>query len=570
MIATAAPAKPVILPAVTTYAKRVVAGEIVAGLPVRQACERHLRDLQTAHLRGLWFDDEAAQLVVDFVQNVRHSKGEWAGRNLELADWQLFIVGSVFGWKRADGTRRFREVYNELARKNGKTTLLAAVGLYLTIADDEPGAEVYAVATKEDQARIMWSEAVRMAKQTPALMKRLVILESQNNASISWTARNSKFVPLARSSDTQSGLNPHGALVDELHEHKSRNMVDILETALGSRRQPLIWYITTAGWDQSSIWWEKRSYALMVAEGAIEDDSVFVYIATLDKGDDFRDERVWLKANPNLGISKKADKLREDAAKADAQTSRQNAFLRYEMNVPTEQAERWIDLAQWDACDAEPDIRPGRRCFVGLDLASVIDLSAAVALFPSDDGSFDVLPKFWRPDETLLEAEKRDRVPYSLWADEGYLDLVEGSMMDPGDIAERLLAWLSPYQVEEIAYDTWNAAGAAARLEQFGATIVPMTQGPQTYSEPCHTLEGLLLAGRLRHGGNPILRWMAAQVMVMRSANDAMRPFKPEGSGIRDDGITALLMALKRALVHQQVDTTSVYETRGVLRLGAP
>ena len=318
----AAPAEASVLAAVTDYAESVVSGEIVAGKPVRLACERHLRDLETAHERGLYFDDGAAQLAVDFIQNCKHSKGEWAGQNLILADWQLFIVGSVFGWKRLDGTRRFREVYNEVARKNGKSTFVAAIGLYLTCADDEPGAEVYSFATKEDQAKIVWSEANRMAKQTPALMRRLVIHDSQNNASISWTARNSFFKPLARGSDTESGLNPHGAIGDELHEFKTRNMVDIIDSAVGARRQPLIWYITTAGWDQSSIWWEKRSYALMVVEQAVEDDSVFVYIATLDEDDDWRDETVWIKANPNLGISVKLEGLREDAAKADAQPSR--------------------------------------------------------------------------------------------------------------------------------------------------------------------------------------------------------------------------------------------------------
>lgn len=564
----AAPARPTVLAAVTDYAERVVSGEIVAGKPVRLACERHLRDLENAHERGLFFDEDAAQRAVDFIQHCKHSKGEWAGKNLELADWQLFIVGSVFGWKRTDGTRRFREVYNEVARKNGKSTFVASVGLYLTCADEEPGAEVYSFATKEDQARIVWSEASRMAKQTPALMRRLVILDSQNNASIAWSARNSFFKPLARSSDTESGLNPHGAIGDELHEFKTRNMVDIIETAVGARRQPLIWYITTAGWDQSSIWWEKRSYALMVVEGAVEDDSVFVYIATLDEDDDWRDEAVWPKANPNLGISKKVDKLREDAAKADAQPSRLNSFLRYEMNVPTEQAERWIDMTQWDACGDEPQVLPGARGFAGLDLASTIDLSAAAAVFPRPDGWYDVLCRFWRPQDTVIEAEKRDKVPYRLWAEQGYLQLVEGSMMDPNDIADDFLDWLSPYNIVDYAFDSWNARGAGARMLNAGANAMAVTQGFQTYAEPCNVLDGVLLSGKVRHGNNPILRWMAGQVMVMAGPNDARRPFKPKGSSIRDDGITAMLMAISRALVHQHVETTSVYESRGLLTVG--
>ncbi len=558
-----APAEAGVLAQITSYAEQVLAGDIVAGKPVRLACERHVRDLEDAHERGFRFDEAAAQHVIDFIQHLRHSKGEWAGQYFKLEPWQVFIVGSVFGWLRADGTRRFREVYTEIARKNGKTQLLAAIGLYLAFADGEPGAEVYAAATKREQAHLLWGEARRMVRQTPALASRLTVSDSRSN--MSWAELNAKFEPLSRDAKSLDGLNPHGALIDELHAHPNREMVDVLETAQGARRQPLTWYITTAGHDQSSIWWEKRSYALMVLDEAVEDDSVFVYIATLDEGDDWRDESVWVKANPNLGVSIKVEKLREEAAKAEAQPARQNAFLRLRMNTPTEQAERWIEMSQWDACSGEPVAQPGDRGFAALDLASTIDLSAGVAVFPRSDGSYDVLCRFWRPEDTILEAEKRDRVPYRLWADQGYLQLVEGSMMDPNEIADDWLDWLAPYDIVEYPFDTWNARGAGARMLSRGAHAVAMAQGYQTYSEPCNLLEGLLSAGKLRHGGHPILRWMAGQVMIKHGPNESKRPWKPDGSGIRDDGITALLMALARAMVHQEASTASVYEERGVL-----
>lgn len=554
MVATA-PSQTAILQRITAYAEDVLSDRIVAGRLVKLACERHIRDMLTGYERGLEFDEDSAAHGIAFIENLRHSKGEWAGQYLRLSDWQVFIVGSVFGWRRADGSRRFREVYTELARKNGKTTLLAGVGLYLMIGDGEPGAEVYAAATKRDQAKLCWTEARRMVSQTPALAKRVVVSESRSN--LAWPALNAKFEPLGRDSDTSSGLNPNGAIVDELHEHPNRGMCDILETAVGSRRQPLIWYITTAGSNQESIWWEKRDYACRVVDGSVDDDRLFVYVATLDAGDDWRDEAVWPKANPNLGVSVKLDTLREECRKAEAIPAQQNSFRRLRLNQPTEQAERWIDMATWDTCDAEPEIAEGDRVFVGLDMSSKVDMTAAVALKMQPDGFVDVLCRFWRPEETTDEAEKRDRVPYRLWAEQGYVQLLPGTMIDPAAVAEDVLTWAGDYEVVEIPYDTWNAASAAAKLEHAGATCVGMSQGYTTYSEPCHTLEGLLASGKLRHGGNPVLRWMAGQMMVKHGPNDAVRPWKPHGSGLRNDGVVALLMALNRALVHQQQDTST-------------
>lgn len=555
MVATA-PAATGVLAVMNDYARGVVEGSIVAGRLVKLACERHLRDLDLGGARGIWFDEAEAERVVLFFAQLRHSKGEWGpkggqpGQRFRLEPWQQFIVGSVFGWKRADGTRRFRGVHDEEARKNGKTTRLAGVGLYLMTADDEPGSEVVSAATKRDQAKLLWEEAMRMVRATPALARNIVISESR--WTMAYPALDAKFIPLGRDADTYDGLNPHGALIDELHAHPNRDMVDVLATAIGSRRQPLIWYITTAGYDQSGIWFEKRSYAIRVLEGVVEDDSLFVYIATLDEDDDWRDESVWIKANPNLGVSVKLDALREDCQKAIESPEAQPAFLTKRLNVPTNAARRWIDvLTEWDPCNAEPEVMAGDRCYIGIDMASTIDLSSAIALFPRDDLSYDVLCRFWRPEETVEEAEKRDHVPYRLWAEQGYLTLTDGTMMDPADIAEDILAWSRPWDVQEFPFDRYNAASVGARIEADGGTPVALAQGLVTYSEPCHQLKGLLKARKLRHGGHPVLRWMAGQVMVKTGANDSIRPYKPDGSGIHDDGITALLMALARALMHQ-------------------
>jgi phage terminase large subunit-like protein len=547
-----------VLQAMTDYAERVLAGEIVAGRLVHLACERHLRDVDLGEHRGLWFDEDEAQIVVEFFAGLRHSKGRWGpqknqpGQPFILEPWQIFVVCSIFGWKRADGTRRFRRAHIELARKNGKTTLAAGIGLYMLTMDDEPGAEVYSAATKRDQAKLCWTEARNMVRATPSLARRILISDSRSN--MAYAAANAKFEPMGRDADTADGPNPHCGIIDELHAHPNRDMVDVLETGVGARQQPLILIITTAGYNQAGIWFEKRSYAIRVVEQVVEDDELFVFIATLDEDDDWRDESVWPKANPNLDVSVYRDTLRAACREAIESPEKQPALLTKQLNVPTNAARRWIDvITEWDPCDAEPEIKPGDGCFVGIDIASTIDMSAALALFPRDSGLYDVACRFWRPAESVEEAERRDRVPYRLWAQQGYLTLVDGTMMDPAEIAEDILDWTSRWQVHEFPFDRYNAASVGAKIEAAGGLPVPMSQGAVTYSEPCHLLKGLLVAKRLRHGGHPILRWMAGQVMVKAAANDALRPWKPEGSGIRDDGITALLMALARALVHQGV-----------------
>jgi phage terminase large subunit-like protein len=551
VVATVA-AKTKVLQRVTDYAERVVSGEIVAGQLVKHACQRHLDDWNLRSAKGIDFDDKAAHDAIRFIELLKHSKGEWAGRNLVLSDWQVFIVGSVFGWYRDDGTRRFREAYTEVARKNGKTTLLAAIGLYLAFADGEPGAEVYSAATKRDQAKLCWSEARAMAGKNATLSRVLTFTDSKSNMARLDTLQ--KFEPLGRDADTADGLNPHAAIIDELHAHPNRGMVDVLRTAVGARRNPLLWSITTAGAEQTSIWWEMREYAISVLDGTNVDDGTFVYIATMDKGDDWRDETLYQKGNPNLGVSVKLDALIAERDRANQIPAQQNAFRRLRLNEPTEQSERWIDMAQWDECADAPTIAPGDALFVGLDLSSKIDLSGAVALRYADDGYVDVLCRFWRPEDSIHEAEKRDGVPYRMWAEQGYIELMPGTMIDPAMVAADLIDWLAEYEIREIPFDTWNAASAAARLEVEGATIIGLAQGYATYSEPCHVMEGLLAAGLLRHGGNPVLRWMAGQMVVKHGPNDAIRPWKPHGSGLRNDGIVAMLMALNRALIYQQQD----------------
>jgi phage terminase large subunit-like protein len=279
--------------------------------------------------------------AIEFFGFLRHSKGEWAGQTFALAPWQAFLVGSLFGWKRSDGLRRFRTAYCAVPRKNGKSTLSAGIGLYLLVADGEHGAEIYSAATSRDQARIVFDEAKRMVASSPALKRRVGSLI--NNLHVVATA--SRFMPLSSDSSTMDGLNVHGAIIDELHAHRTRNVVDVLETATGARRQPLLFEITTAGYDRHSICFEHQDYSIKVLEGTVLDDSWFAFVAAADEGDDWTDRKVWRKANPNFGLSVKEDDLARKAEKAVALPGAQNAFRRMHLNEWTEQAERWIDMA---------------------------------------------------------------------------------------------------------------------------------------------------------------------------------------------------------------------------------
>jgi phage terminase large subunit-like protein len=390
------------------YARTVTEGRVVTNSLTRLACERHLEDLTSGAARGLRFDPAAARHAIDFFGFLRHSKGEWAGQTFALAPWQAFVVGCLFGWQRSDGLRRFRTAYCAVPRKNGKSTLSAGIGLYLLIADGEQGAEIYSAATSRDQARIVFDEAKRMVGSSPALKRRVGILH--NNLHVAATA--SRFMPLSSDASTMDGLNVHGAIIDELHAHRTRHVVDVLETATGARRQPLLFEITTAGYDRHSICFEHHDYSIKVLEGTVPDDSWFGFIAGADDNDEWTDPAVWRKANPSFGLSVKEDDLARKAEKAIALPGAQNAFRRMHLNEWTEQAERWIDMAAWDACDAPVAIDQlrGRPCFGGLDLSTTTDVSALAWVFPPDDDDlWRVLSRYFVSAENLRRRAERDR-----------------------------------------------------------------------------------------------------------------------------------------------------------------
>jgi phage terminase large subunit-like protein len=562
---------------VEAYALAVVAGTIVAGRLVRLACERHLKDLATAHARGLRWDWGAASHAIEFFGFLKHSKGEWAGKTLELAPWQVFIVGVLFGWKRLDGTRRFRMAYDEIARKNGKSTMAAGIALYLAFFSGEMGADCYTAATKRDQARIVHGEAVRMVKASPELRARIKIC--RDNLSNQQT--NSKYEPLGKDADTIDGLNPSGVIIDELHAHKNRDMLDVLETGTGSRREPLIFVITTAGVaGQPSVCSEMHDYAEKVLVGQIEDDSFFAFIAAIDEGDDWTDEACWPKANPNLGISCKLDDLRRKALKAKEMPSALASFLQKHLNRWVQSLEVWLPDDVWmSAPNAKPvseEALAGENCFCGLDLANTLDLCALARLFPrgaaekvepqvADDTApavyvsdrYELLMHFWIPESKAEEREKSHRANFRSWIQQGLVIVTDGDVTDFDVVRADIARLATQCRVVKLAFDPFNARQLSVQLGQDGIDCAEFTQSIRNYNEPMMLLEKLAREGRITHGANPLMRWMVGNVVAIRNGLGQTMPSRKKSKD-KIDGVAALLMALSAAIAQPASATPSV------------
>lgn len=552
--------------AVAQYVSHVLSGELAACRWVKLAIKRHQRDLETGESRGLYFDEAAAQRAIKFFNFLKHSKGEWAGQQIRLEGWQAFIIWVLFGWKnKADDSRRFRVAYQEVARKNGKSTLASGVGLYLFDADNEPGAEVYSAATKRDQARITHAEATRMVKASPFLRKRIAVY--RDNLHVVDTA--SKFEPLGRDADSLDGLNIHGAIVDELHAHKTRDVWDVLETATSARRQPLMYTITTAGFNRQTICYELHDYTRKVLDQVIADDSFFGIIFSLDEGDDWEDESNWVKANPNLNMSVKLADLQRKAAKAKQIPSALNAFLRLHMNQWTQSETKWLDPDTWRACGDSVDVDGlrGRTCYGGLDLSSTIDISALVLIFPpqKQGDKFQLLCRFWVPEESILERSKTDRVPYEAWLREGYIQATPGNVIDYQYILAEVVELAERYDLNEIAFDRWGATKIVQDIQELGLQVVPFGQGYASMSGPMKELERLIVASELAHGNNPVLNWMADNLVARQDPAGNIKPDK-ESSLEKIDGMVATIMGLDRA-IRNEGDKSSVYNDRGLVVL---
>lgn len=560
------------------YAERVLTGEIVAGELVRLACQRFLNDLEHGPERGVYFSEDRAQHILDFYNFVPHVKGALAGKPIELMAWDIFILINLFGFVIPlidemtgeqmlddDGdsimVRRFRTAYNEVARKNAKSTLSSGIGLYMTGADGEGGAEVYSAATTRDQARIVFDDAKNMIKKAPRSLGRLF---GHVKLNIHQERTASKFEPLSSDANNLDGLNIHCGIVDELHAHRTRDVWDVLETATGARLQSLLFAITTAGSNKEGICFEQRDYAIKVLRGVVDDDTYFAVIYTLDEDDDPFDEKNWPKANPGLGICKRWDDMRRLAKKAKEQVAARPNFFTKHLNIWVTAESAWMDMDRWDKCG---DIAPDEELvkwplWVGIDLANKIDICAAVKTWLAPNGHTHTKSKFWIPEGRLETAPKHISELYRKWADAGYLDLTDGDVIDHGYIKAEVEAWVKGESLKEIAFDPWSATQFSLALAEEGLPLVEVAQTVKNLSESMKSVQADVYGSKIHHDGNPVMTWMMSNVTVKPDKNDNVFPNKstPEN---KIDGPVALFTAKSRLLVNggdDKQDLTDFFE----------
>lgn len=539
--------------AVRAYADAVLAGEVVAGRLVRLACGRHLDDLAHGAERGLVWDAEAAADKIAFFSFLHLPTGEL----FHLAPSQQFIIGSTFGWKRSDGTRRFRTDYIEEAKGNGKTPMAAGVGIIGMIADGHPAAEIYTAGVTRDQAQYLFDDAVRMVDASPALRTRIEM--GVRNLAVMATGSYMRPVSSERRSLDQKRV--HMALIDEIHEHRTSIVVEKMRAGTKGDPDALVLEITNSGYDRASVCWQHHEYSVKVLEGAIENDSWFAYIAALDEGDDWTDEAVWPKANPLLGVTVTLRYLREQVQEALDMPAKQALVQRLNFCIWTEASVGAIPMEQWDAGSMPPDIPNGAPVYAGLDLASTTDLTALLLLHEADDGSIDVLARFWAPQEGIATRSRRDNVPYEQWVREGWITATPGNITDYDVVREEIRELAERYEIREIAYDRWNATQLVTQLIGDGATCVPIGQGFASLTAPTKEWLADIAARRIRHGGNPVLRWMAANLVVEQDAAGNVKPSKAKSTE-RIDGQVAAIMARARMSAALDVpEEVSAYET---------
>jgi phage terminase large subunit-like protein len=546
---------------VEAYALATKAARVPANAFVRLAAIRHLRDLEEGSGRGLQWDWLAAEDAILFFERVlRLAEGEFAGRPFRLEPWQQFVVGSLFGWKGPDGFRRFRTCYAEIGKGNGKSPMAAGIALYGLVADKEAGAEIYSAATNRDQAKIVWRDASRMVAASPVLEGQIV--ETVNNLTY---RGHSYFRPVSADASSLDGFRPHIVIIDEVHEHPNSLVIDKMRAGFKGRRQPLLIEITNSGFDRHSICYQHHEFSVKVLEGIIENDSWFAYVCGLDKSDDWKDESVWPKANPNLGVSVTWKYLREQVAEAVEMPAKQSIVRRLNFCQWTEGSVRAIDMGRWNCGGPSPSTRPdlvsegidrmaaslkGRECRGGKDLAKVGDLSAFVLLFPpTEEGEpWKVLCRFWCPADDILQRSRRDRVPYDVWRDQGFLIATPGNVTDYKFIADEIIKAARLFDIREIGFDRVFAGEIVQQLQYEGLEMTEVGQGFMTMAAPTSELLRLVKAGQLWHGGHPVLRWMASNLSVRIDPAGNLKPDK-EKSSDKIDGIAALCNALACTLV---------------------
>ena len=514
-----------------------------------------------------YYDEDAADYAVSFIECLCHTKGTWAGKKFKLLEWQEEIIRDLFGVLKPNGYRQFNTAYVEIPKKNGKSELAAAIALLLCCGDGEQRAEIYGCAADRGQATIVFDVAADMGRMCPALNKRCKILTASKR--IVYTPTNSFYQVLSAEAYSKHGFNIHGVVFDELHTQPNRKLFDVMTKGSGdARMQPLYFLITTAGTDTNSICYETHTKAMDIIEGRKVDPTFYPVIYGAGTEEDWTDPKVWKKANPSLGETIGMDKVKAACDSARQNPGEENSFRQLRLNQWVKQAVRWMQMEKWDACafPVNPEDLEGRVCYGGLDLSSTTDLTSFCLVFPPEEEEepYYVLPYFWVPEDTLDLRVKRDHVPYDIWERQGYIQTTEGNVVHYGYI-EKFIEHLGEiYNIREIAFDRWGAVQMVQNLENMGFTVVPMGQGFASMSPPTKELMKLTLEKKLAHGGHPVLRWNMDNIYIRTDPAGNIKADKAKSTE-KIDGAIACIMALDRAIRCGNDTSESVYDSRGLL-----
>ena len=516
---------------------------------------------------GCWFDEERALFAIDFIEECcTHIEGALSGEPFILEPWERAIVAMIFGWLKKDArsrvVRRYREVFIYVPRKNGKTPFCAAIANCVVFTDDEEGQQNYCAAAERDQASLLYRHMGGMINNEPELGRRAKTFKSTKTIVIEGSRSFLKV--LSADASTKHGGNSHLIMIDELHAQPNRDLVDVLQTSMASanRKQPLMIHLTTADFDRPSICNEKYDYATKVRDGIIDDPSFLpvIYEAKLD--DDWTSPQVWAKCNPNLGVSVSEEYLVRECQRAQETPSYENTFKRLHLNIRTEQAERWLQLAKWDECfdDYSDDLLFGQPCYCGLDLSTTVDITALVMVFPIA-GKYYLRSHFWVPEEQAAVRERRDRVPYIQWIREGWITATPGDTVDYDFMQRDIGEFYKKYNIVEIATDPWNARQTITQMQGEGLPVFEHQQGYKFMNSPTKEFEIAVASGFLVHDNNPVLRWMASNVSIERNSEESIKPSKKKSTE-KIDGIVAAVMGVGRAALSE--GGASYYETHAL------
>lgn len=515
---------------------------------------------------GEWFDGDAAETAIDFVQEcctLTQGKGlTWrAGQRFKLEPWQKAIFANLFGWKRADGTRRYRECLIYVPRKNGKSELAAALVclmLFCRMLDDEPGAQLFSAAGKRDQTQYVFQPVTKMIEQDPELHGRATLYK------YSITSGDKSYKAICAEGRTEHGGSTQFAVIDELHAQRTRELFDVLKTSTAARLQPLLAYLTTSDYErEGSICNTVHDYATKVISGTLEDSSFLPVIYQADDDDDWTDPETWKKANPNFGVTITEEYLTGQCKRAQEEPEFENEFKRLHLNIRTQQAFRWMPMHRWDACDAPIDTEAlkGQPCHGGLDLASVQDMASLVLDFQIKD-THHLLPFYWCPEETAEIRERKDRQPYVTWSRQGLVMLTPGARIDYRYIRKCVNDLSTTYKIQQIGFDPWNATQITQELaEEDGFDMVEFRQGTVSMNAPMKQMMGLVIGRQIDHGGHKVLRWNMNNLAASKDPSDNVRPDK-QHSFEKIDGAVAAIMAIGMATAGGS--NVSPYETTNV------